>query len=40
VSGLKAFQNSPFIPLLSEKGKSVETADAKFVSDNTAPAQK
>jgi lysophospholipase L1-like esterase len=35
VSGLKAFQNSPFIPLLSDKGKSVETADAKFVSDNT-----
>jgi lysophospholipase L1-like esterase len=36
VSGLKAFPNSPFIPLLSEKGKSLETADAKFVSDNAA----
>ena len=36
VSGLKAFQNSPFIPLLSEKGKSVETADAKYVGDNAA----
>jgi lysophospholipase L1-like esterase len=34
VSGLKAFTNSPFIPLLSDKGKSVETAAAKFVSDN------
>ena len=38
VSGLKAFKNSPFIPLLSEKGKGVETADAKFVSDNLAPS--
>jgi rhamnogalacturonan acetylesterase len=34
VSGLKAFANSPFIPLLSEKGKAVETADAKYVSEN------
>ena len=40
VSGLKAFQNSPFIPLLSEKGNAVEAADAKYVSDNIAPAQK
>jgi lysophospholipase L1-like esterase len=38
VSGLKAFNNSPFIPLLSDKGKSVETAAAKYVSDNPAPA--
>ncbi len=41
VSGLKAFNNSPFIPLLSDKGKALETADAKFVSDNAvlAPIQ-
>jgi lysophospholipase L1-like esterase len=38
VSGLKAFQDSPFIPLLSEKGGALATADAKFVSDN-APLQ-
>ncbi len=37
VSGLKAFKDSPFIPLLSEKGKTVATADAKYVSDNPAP---
>jgi lysophospholipase L1-like esterase len=29
VSGLKAFQNSPFTPLLSAKGRAVETADRK-----------
>jgi lysophospholipase L1-like esterase len=40
ISGLKAFTNSPFIPLLSDKGKAVATADAKYVSDNPAPAQK
>ena len=39
VSGLKAFKNSPFVPLLSEKGKAVETAAAKYVSDNTATAE-
>ena len=38
VSGLKAFNNSPFIPLLSDKGKAVPAADAKYVSDNSAPA--
>jgi lysophospholipase L1-like esterase len=37
VSGLKAFPDSPFIPLLSEKGTAVETADAKYVSENKAP---
>jgi len=37
VSGLKAFEVSPFIPLLSEKGKAVPAVDAKYVSDNTAP---
>jgi rhamnogalacturonan acetylesterase len=40
VSGLKAFKASPFLALLSEKGKAVETADAKYVNDNTAPAKK
>ncbi len=39
VSGLKAFKNSPFVPLLSEKGKAVPTADAKYVSDNAAPIE-
>lgn len=39
VSGLKAFANSPFIPLLSDKGKDVQTADTKYVSDNPAPAK-
>jgi rhamnogalacturonan acetylesterase len=44
VSGLKAFKDSPFVPMLSAKGKAVETADAKYVEDNlptdaqTAPA--
>lgn len=37
VSGLKAFKDSPFIPLLSEKGRAIETADAKYVSDNPRP---
>jgi hypothetical protein len=37
VSGLKAFQPNPFIPLLSEKGKAVPAADAKYVSENAAP---
>jgi lysophospholipase L1-like esterase len=36
VSGLKAFKDSPFIPLLSEKGQAVETADVKYVSENAA----
>ena len=39
VSGLKAFKDSPFIPLLSDKGKALETADAKYVSDNAAPTK-
>jgi len=43
VSGLKAFKNSPFTALLSEKGKAVATADVKYVSENakdaTAPAK-
>ena len=36
-SGLKAFKNSPFVPLLSEKGKALAPADAKYISDNSAP---
>ncbi len=34
VSGLKAFKNSPFIALLSDQGRAVAAADAKYVSDN------
>jgi lysophospholipase L1-like esterase len=39
VSGLKAFKNSPFTAMLSEKGNAVETADAKYVSENPATDQ-
>ena len=39
ISGLKAFNSSPFIPLLSAKGRGVETADVKYVADNPAPAK-
>ncbi len=39
VSGLKAFPNSPFLPLLSAKGKAVPTAAAKYVAENEAPAK-
>lgn len=35
VSGLKAFKNSPFTPLLSEKGRAVEVAEAKYVAENS-----
>ncbi|HVT89248.1 MAG TPA: GDSL-type esterase/lipase family protein [Tepidisphaeraceae bacterium] len=34
VAGLKAFKNSPFTALLSEQGKAVEPANAKYISDN------
>jgi len=34
VAGLKGFKESPFEPLLSEKGKAVEKADAKYINDN------
>jgi rhamnogalacturonan acetylesterase len=37
VSGLKAFPHSPFLALLSDKGRAVPTADAKYVSENAAP---
>jgi hypothetical protein len=36
VSGLKAFKDSPFVSMLSEKGKAVPVADAKYISDNSA----
>jgi lysophospholipase L1-like esterase len=36
VSGLKAFKESPFVPLLSEKGQAVQAADKKYVSENAA----
>jgi lysophospholipase L1-like esterase len=34
VSGLKAFKASPFLPLLSEKGKAVAPAAANYLSQN------
>lgn len=34
VSGLKAFKDSPFGPLLSDKGRAVAAADRKHVADN------
>lgn len=34
VAGLKGLKESPFVPLLSEKGKAVPAADAKYISDN------
>ncbi len=36
VSGLKAFPNSPFGPLLSDRGKAVAPADSKYVAANAA----
>jgi hypothetical protein len=30
---LKAFKNSPFIPLLSEKGKALEPAATKYIGE-------
>ena len=39
ISGLKAFKNSPFTALLSDKGKAVETADKKYLSENEATAE-
>lgn len=36
VAGLKAFKASPFTPLLSEKGRAVAPADARYVSENAA----
>ena len=34
VSGLKAFGTSPFIPLLSKKGREVPAADTRYINDN------
>jgi lysophospholipase L1-like esterase len=34
VAGLKGLKESPFVPLLSEKGQVVAAADGKYVSDN------
>ncbi|HWA09609.1 MAG TPA: GDSL-type esterase/lipase family protein [Opitutaceae bacterium] len=34
VSGLKAFKGSPFVALLSDKGRAVPAADAKYLSEN------
>lgn len=39
VAGLKAFPHSPFVALLSEKGRAVEPADPKYVSENPAPVE-
>jgi len=39
VSGLKAMDNSPFVPLLSDKGRAVQPADAKYISNNPAPVK-
>jgi len=39
VSGLKAFDGSPFVALLSERGKAVEAADAKYVNNNNNPSE-
>lgn len=36
VSGLKAFNASPFVPLLSDKGKALVPADVKYLSENSA----
>ena len=38
VAGLKAFPHSPFVALLSAKGKAVAAADAKYVNANPPPA--
>jgi rhamnogalacturonan acetylesterase len=38
IAGLKAFKESPFVDLLSEKGKAVAAADAKYVMDNSPEA--
>ena len=38
VSGLKAFPHSPFLGLLSEKGKALAPADPKYVSENRLSA--
>jgi lysophospholipase L1-like esterase len=34
VSGLKAFRESPFLSLLSEKGRAIQTAPTKYISSD------
>jgi lysophospholipase L1-like esterase len=38
VAGLRAFAQSPFTPLLSAKGRAIEAADRKYVTDARPPA--
>ncbi len=38
VSGLKAFPDSPFIPLLSTEGRAIVPADPKYILPNTGAA--
>ncbi len=38
VAGLKTVKNSPFVALLSDKGRAVEPAAAKYVADNLSEA--
>ena len=40
VAGLKAFRASPFLPLLSAKGRILPPAEPRYVSDNAPPAAK
>jgi len=35
-SGLKSFKDSPFVPLLSDKGKELPAANPKYIFDNIA----
>jgi hypothetical protein len=39
VSGLKALKDSPFLAFLSDKGKAVPAAEAKYVADNMPDAK-
>ena len=36
VAGLKSFRNSPFVPMLSKKGKAVEIVDARYLSEHAS----
>ena len=38
VSGLKALKDSPFVDTLSDKGRALPIADAKYISDNLPDA--
>jgi hypothetical protein len=37
VSGLKAFKDSPFVPLLSANGQAIVPAEARYGSENSGP---